>query len=186
MAGRVPPPCCFNCTTGVAEHQGTDEAAAAASSCGCSYCCTYSCCIAAAPAAVSKAAPPAVAPAAVATAPAAPAAIGSIEGPSEEPAPAVANDEDENALLCAICQDMIREGERVRKLRCPHSFHDECMEGWFRVTRDYTLRCPMRCVQLGFNLKIKALMAFIFSSFRNMAANLVLTFSLCVEIILLF
>ena len=114
----------------------------------------------AAPATVSKAAPPAP-PAA--PAPAAPAAaidsIDSIAGPCEEPAPAqgvavlnVAQQDDDNALLCAICQDLIREGDRVRKLRCPHSFHDECMEGWFRVTRDYTLRCPMRCVQLGFNI----------------------------------
>ncbi len=98
----------------------------------------------------------------MAPAPAAPAidSIDSIAGPSEEPAPAegvavanVIDPEDDNSLLCAICQDVIRSGDRVRKLRCPHSFHDECMEGWFRVTRDYTLRCPMRCVQLGFTLK---------------------------------
>ena len=98
---------------------------------------------------------------AAAEAPAPAAAIDSIDsiaGPSEEPAPAegvavanVAGQDDDNALLCAICQDLIREGDCVRKLRCPHSFHDECMEGWFGVTRDYTLRCPMRCVKLGFN-----------------------------------
>ena len=103
---------------------------------------------------------PAPAAAAAAAAPAPAVAIDSIDS-IEEPAPAegvavanVAGQDDDNALLCAICQDLIREGDRVRKLRCPHSFHDECMEGWFRVARDYTLRCPMRCVQLGqINLK---------------------------------
>ena len=69
----------------------------------------------------------------------------SAEPPAEGEPVAVANDDDD-ALLCVISQDLIGEGDRVRKLRCPHSFHDECMEGWLRVTRDYTLRCPMRCV----------------------------------------
>ena len=119
----------------------------------------------ASPAAESaKAAPPAppaplpaqpAAPAAPMPLPAALAPLPAAPVPAEIPAPPVpaegegvpADDDDDNALVCAICQDVIRAGDRVRKLNCPHSFHDECMEGWFRVTRDYTLRCPMRCAQ---------------------------------------
>ena len=82
-----------------------------------------------------------------------PSTIASSPVPAEIPAPPVPAEgegvpaDDDNALVCAICQDVIRAGDRVRKLNCPHSFHDERMEGWFRVTRDYTLRCPMRCAQ---------------------------------------
>ena len=97
---------------------------------------------------------PAALPADPPALPANPAALPADPVPEEIPAPpvpaegeGVPPDDDDNALVCAICQDIIRTGDRVRKLNCPHSFHDECMEGWFRVTRDYTLRCPMRCAQ---------------------------------------
>ena len=51
----------------------------------------------------------------------------SAEPPAEGEPVAVANDDDD-ALLCVISQDLIGEGDFVRKLRCPHSL--KMMNAW--------------------------------------------------------
>ncbi|PXF48954.1 Ankyrin-3 [Gracilariopsis chorda] len=35
-----------------------------------------------------------------------------------------------DAELCVICQTQFKEGDRTRKLRCDHLFHDECILQW--------------------------------------------------------
>ncbi|KAL9393605.1 hypothetical protein Peur_012890 [Populus x canadensis] len=41
---------------------------------------------------------------------------------------------------CAVCLSGFMKGERVRKLRCNHTFHKECLDKWLQ---QYLATCPL-------------------------------------------
>jgi len=54
--------------------------------------------------------------------------------------PAVTVSEDNgDALLCVICQDLIPRGESAKQLPCNHLYHSHCILEWFKVG----ISCPI-------------------------------------------
>jgi hypothetical protein len=48
--------------------------------------------------------------------------------------------QNEESLLCAVCQDAYTEGQAIRTIRhCNHSFHKTCIDPWFQTN----VRCPV-------------------------------------------
>lgn len=41
---------------------------------------------------------------------------------------------------CTVCLSEIEEGERIRKLRCKHTFHRDCLDQWLQ---QYWATCPL-------------------------------------------
>ncbi|KAF9681932.1 hypothetical protein SADUNF_Sadunf05G0054600 [Salix dunnii] len=41
---------------------------------------------------------------------------------------------------CAVCLSEFMKGERVRRLRCNHTFHKECLDKWLQ---QYLATCPL-------------------------------------------
>ena len=41
---------------------------------------------------------------------------------------------------CAVCLSEFMKGERVRRLRCNHTFHKECLDRWLQ---QYLATCPL-------------------------------------------
>ncbi|XP_011005646.1 PREDICTED: probable E3 ubiquitin-protein ligase XERICO [Populus euphratica] len=41
---------------------------------------------------------------------------------------------------CAVCLSEFTEGERVRKLKCDHTFHQECLDKWLQQSM---ATCPL-------------------------------------------
>ncbi|KAL3818886.1 hypothetical protein ACJIZ3_004791 [Penstemon smallii] len=35
-------------------------------------------------------------------------------------------------LECAVCLSLYEDGDEVRKLKCNHTFHKDCLDEWFR------------------------------------------------------
>ncbi|ORX67472.1 hypothetical protein DL89DRAFT_45159 [Linderina pennispora] len=52
------------------------------------------------------------------------------ELPSKDPVLTSWDDDDDDLNECAICLDEIREGDVVRELPCPHTFHSRCIDRW--------------------------------------------------------
>ncbi|XWS44868.1 hypothetical protein CRYUN_Cryun15aG0086400 [Craigia yunnanensis] len=41
---------------------------------------------------------------------------------------------------CAVCLSDLEEGEKVRKLKCKHTFHKDCLDRWLQ---QYWATCPL-------------------------------------------
>ncbi|GLT44002.1 hypothetical protein SLA2020_179210 [Shorea laevis] len=41
---------------------------------------------------------------------------------------------------CTVCLSEIKEGENVRKLKCKHTFHRDCLDQWLQ---QYRATCPL-------------------------------------------
>ncbi|OMP02508.1 Zinc finger, RING-type [Corchorus olitorius] len=41
---------------------------------------------------------------------------------------------------CAVCLSELEEGEKVRKLKCKHTFHKDCLDKWLQ---QYWATCPL-------------------------------------------
>ncbi|KAK6258939.1 hypothetical protein SCA6_013413 [Theobroma cacao] len=41
---------------------------------------------------------------------------------------------------CAVCLSELEEGEEVRKLKCKHTFHKDCLDRWLQ---QYWATCPL-------------------------------------------
>uniref|UniRef100_A0A6N2LK53 RING-type domain-containing protein n=1 Tax=Salix viminalis TaxID=40686 RepID=A0A6N2LK53_SALVM len=41
---------------------------------------------------------------------------------------------------CAVCLSEFLEGERMRKLKCKHAFHKDCLDRWLE---EYPATCPL-------------------------------------------
>ena len=54
----------------------------------------------------------------------------------------------EEDFPCTICYEDIVAGEVIRRLRCGHSFHGECVDKWMDLNRD-NLSCPV-CRKSGY------------------------------------
>lgn len=50
----------------------------------------------------------------------------------------VINNKDKNEF-CVICQEDIQIEEIIRKIKCSHSFHINCIDNWFTENK----KCPM-------------------------------------------
>ncbi|XP_039041201.1 RING-H2 finger protein ATL7-like [Hibiscus syriacus] len=42
---------------------------------------------------------------------------------------------------CAVCLIELQEGEKVRRLKCRHSFHKDCLDRWLQ--QQYWATCPL-------------------------------------------
>ncbi|KAG8478670.1 hypothetical protein CXB51_028530 [Gossypium anomalum] len=42
---------------------------------------------------------------------------------------------------CTVCLAELEEGEKVRKLKCKHSFHKDCLDKWLQ--QQYWATCPL-------------------------------------------
>lgn len=51
---------------------------------------------------------------------------------------------------CSICLDRIQNGSKIKKIRCGHAFHEECINP--HLTANY--KCPV-CRELARDLKVK-------------------------------
>ena len=49
------------------------------------------------------------------------------------------------SAACSICCEDYASGEVVRRLRCAHKFHLECIDRWFLSSTDYSrpVACPV-------------------------------------------
>ncbi|KAK7281044.1 hypothetical protein RIF29_08692 [Crotalaria pallida] len=43
-------------------------------------------------------------------------------------------------LECSVCLSEFKEGEKVRKLKCKHTFHKDCLDKWLQ---EYWATCPL-------------------------------------------
>ena len=50
----------------------------------------------------------------------------------------IINNKDKNEF-CVICQEDIQIEEIIRKIKCSHSFHINCIDNWFTENK----KCPM-------------------------------------------
>jgi hypothetical protein len=41
--------------------------------------------------------------------------------------------------LCSVCLTQLQTGDSVRKLKCGHCFHKECIDGWLKIKAS----CPL-------------------------------------------
>ncbi|KAG8640936.1 E3 ubiquitin-protein ligase RHA2B [Manihot esculenta] len=46
----------------------------------------------------------------------------------------------QSLIECAVCLSEFLEGERVRKLKCKHTFHRDCLDKWLQ---QYLATCPL-------------------------------------------
>lgn len=53
---------------------------------------------------------------------------------------------DINVELCAVCMDMFQIGEELKKLKCNHIFHSECINNWLS---SYSTTCPIDGLSLA-------------------------------------
>ena len=44
-----------------------------------------------------------------------------------------------NQKECVICMESFKENEKIRKLKCSHIFHLNCIDGWFENNKN----CPI-------------------------------------------
>ncbi|KAL3527810.1 hypothetical protein ACH5RR_012466 [Cinchona calisaya] len=49
-------------------------------------------------------------------------------------------DHQSNSIECAVCLSLFEEGELIRKLKCKHVFHKECLDRWLQ--QDWAT-CPL-------------------------------------------
>lgn len=47
----------------------------------------------------------------------------------------------EQSSECAVCLTELEEGEKVRKLKCKHNFHKDCLDRWLQ--QQYWATCPL-------------------------------------------
>ncbi|XVF61708.1 hypothetical protein PTKIN_Ptkin08bG0152300 [Pterospermum kingtungense] len=47
---------------------------------------------------------------------------------------------DQSNYECAVCLSELEEGEKVRKLKCKHTFHKDCLDRWLQ---QYWATCPL-------------------------------------------
>ncbi|XP_022740743.1 uncharacterized protein LOC111292567 [Durio zibethinus] len=47
---------------------------------------------------------------------------------------------DDQSNECAVCLSELEEGETVRKLKCKHTFHKDCLDRWLQ---QYRATCPL-------------------------------------------
>ncbi|XVF15123.1 hypothetical protein REPUB_Repub09cG0122200 [Reevesia pubescens] len=47
---------------------------------------------------------------------------------------------DQSNNECAVCLSELEEGEKVRKLKCKHTFHKDCLDRWLQ---QYWATCPL-------------------------------------------
>ncbi|CAK9166950.1 unnamed protein product [Ilex paraguariensis] len=43
-------------------------------------------------------------------------------------------------IECAVCLSMLEEGEEIRKLKCKHTFHKDCLDQWLQLDK---ATCPL-------------------------------------------
>ena len=55
------------------------------------------------------------------------------------------------ADMCIVCFGEYRGGDTLRRLKCDHAFHVECIDRWCAVSL-FTARC---CLQWGFALRLR-------------------------------
>ncbi|KAF5175540.1 Ring-h2 finger protein [Thalictrum thalictroides] len=59
-----------------------------------------------------------------------------------------AEEKDSNPVVCAICLENLKVGDRCRLLpRCKHSFHSQCIDSWLLKTPS----CPICRTSANFN-----------------------------------
>ncbi|XP_027337835.1 E3 ubiquitin-protein ligase RHA2B-like [Abrus precatorius] len=46
----------------------------------------------------------------------------------------------ENVVECSVCLSEFKEGEKVRSLKCKHTFHKDCLDKWLQ---EYWATCPL-------------------------------------------
>ncbi|KAJ9177652.1 hypothetical protein P3X46_012847 [Hevea brasiliensis] len=46
----------------------------------------------------------------------------------------------QSVIECAVCLSEFLEGESVRKLKCKHTFHKDCLDKWLQ---QYLATCPL-------------------------------------------
>lgn len=46
----------------------------------------------------------------------------------------------DNSVECAVCLSLFEEGELIRKLKCKHTFHKDCLDRWLQ--QDWAT-CPL-------------------------------------------
>ncbi|KAJ8765676.1 hypothetical protein K2173_014798 [Erythroxylum novogranatense] len=49
----------------------------------------------------------------------------------------------EGLTECAVCLSLFCEGESVRKLRCDHAYHKDCMDKWLQQPCVAATTCPV-------------------------------------------
>ncbi|KAE8715822.1 E3 ubiquitin-protein ligase RHA2A [Hibiscus syriacus] len=47
---------------------------------------------------------------------------------------------DHSSNQCTVCLSELEEGEKVRKLKCKHTFHKDCLDRWLQ---QYWATCPL-------------------------------------------
>ncbi|KAE8709441.1 E3 ubiquitin-protein ligase RHA2A [Hibiscus syriacus] len=47
---------------------------------------------------------------------------------------------DQSSSQCTVCLSELEEGEKVRKLKCKHTFHKDCLDRWLQ---QYWATCPL-------------------------------------------
>ncbi|MCD9639425.1 hypothetical protein HAX54_023940 [Datura stramonium] len=58
-----------------------------------------------------------------------------------------------NPETCAVCLSVFEEGEQVRKLKCNHTFHKDCLDTWLQQD---SATCPLcRCKVLPEEIVVK-------------------------------
>ncbi|KAH7190672.1 hypothetical protein BKA60DRAFT_663790, partial [Fusarium oxysporum] len=60
--------------------------------------------------------------------------------PSSKTQPSLESHTIDSSELCAICLEVFDSSETVRRLKCEHVYHQECIDRWFRG-RHFT--CPL-------------------------------------------
>ncbi|KAJ1394141.1 Zinc finger, RING-type [Sesbania bispinosa] len=51
----------------------------------------------------------------------------------------------EEQVECTVCLSEFEEGDKVRKLKCKHTFHRDCLDTWLQ---EYWATCPLCRIQL--------------------------------------
>ncbi|KAH7565796.1 hypothetical protein ACOSQ2_022172 [Xanthoceras sorbifolium] len=50
------------------------------------------------------------------------------------------NNNNNNKVECAVCLSDFEDGEKVRRLKCQHTFHKDCLDRWLQ---QYLATCPL-------------------------------------------
>ncbi|GMI86617.1 hypothetical protein HRI_002331000 [Hibiscus trionum] len=58
----------------------------------------------------------------------------------EEKNPTIIYSARSSSNACTVCLSELEEGEKVRKLKCKHTFHKDCLDRWLQ---QYWATCPL-------------------------------------------